>query len=253
MKTTIKERPILFSAPMVRAILTGTKTQTRRIIKTAGAPVSGACWDHAGYAARVGEDGRVAWWNRTNGLAVLGAPDPLCPYGVRGAGIYVKESAWMWCEKMPDGLTKTGRAKFRYRPLPRILPIYCADHPARPSPLASPPSSKYECVWKHKLGRYLPRLASRINLSITAVRVERLQDISEADAIAEGIKPITWLATGEKGWKNYTPALEGAGFNRDAAMCTSPRRSYETLWESINGPDSWAANPWVWVIEFQKV
>jgi hypothetical protein len=79
----------------------------------------------------------------------------------------------------------------------------------------------------------MPRWASRITLEITAVRVERLGDISEADAIAEGVSndmPIVWQSGDD-----------------------TPRGMFGELWESINGPESWAANPWVWVIEFQKV
>lgn len=85
----------------------------------------------------------------------------------------------------------------------------------------------------------MPRWASRIDLEVTAVRVERLQDISEADAIAEGVeRDLT-------GWTVY-----GSG---GCEITTSARRSYASLWEAIHGPDSWAANPWAWVVEFRKL
>ena len=85
----------------------------------------------------------------------------------------------------------------------------------------------------------MPRIASRTRLDIRAVRVERLQDISEADAAAEGLLYNTdhmghWSGTGER-W--YSTA----------------REAFRDLWQSINGPDSWGANPWVWVVEFERV
>ena len=93
----------------------------------------------------------------------------------------------------------------------------------------------------------MPRWASRITLEITGVRVERLDDISEADAIAEGIesRPISWLPTASEyryyGW-----------LYRHDQWSFSPINSYESLWDSIHGLESWTANPWVWVVEFRK-
>lgn len=84
----------------------------------------------------------------------------------------------------------------------------------------------------------MPRWANRITLEVTGVRVERLQDISEADAIAEGLERDRQL------WKHYSQP--GFGW-------VDPRQSYQTLWESINGAGSWGANPWVWVVEFKRI
>ena len=89
----------------------------------------------------------------------------------------------------------------------------------------------------------MPRAASRITLEIVSVRVERLQDISEEDAKAEGIE------TGPYGFKLYGKELE----RLDQWAKDDARFAYKTLWESINGPDSWANNPWVWVITFKKL
>jgi hypothetical protein len=98
----------------------------------------------------------------------------------------------------------------------------------------------------------MPRWASRLTLEIVSVRVERLNDISEADAIAEGIEPQLWKPTGEKGWMHYG---EMKGFNRLAAMFHQDDavKSYRSLWESINGPGSWKLNPWVWVLTFRRI
>ena len=88
----------------------------------------------------------------------------------------------------------------------------------------------------------MPRWASRITLEVTGVRVERLQDISEADALAEGVTPLPggdmWTAGGL-----YDGPLHAA----------RPQWAYRRLWEQINGPESWAANPWVWVVEFRRL
>lgn len=95
-------------------------------------------------------------------------------------------------------------------------------------------------MWKPSI--HMPRAASRITLEITGVRVERLQSISESDCIAEGIES----EPGTAHWKNYET---GPGWR----YWESPKQSYRTLWESINGPGSWDTNPWAWCIEFKKV
>lgn len=188
----LKERPILFSAAMVRALLAGTKTQTRRIAK-----------------------GDPFFYNPPRG-----------PYGQPGDRLRVKESAWMWCERRPNGNTKTGRQKWLYVPM-RGAPIhYAADHSKKPGIDVVSPETGNQWGWRLKIGRFLPAWASRITLEITGVRVERLQDISREDAAAEG----------------WNPAVD---------VC-SPLIWYAALWESINGPGSWALNPWVWVIEFRR-
>jgi len=93
--------------------------------------------------------------------------------------------------------------------------------------------------WKPSI--HMPRWASRTTLEITEIRAQRLQDISEEDAIAEGIQRISY--DGLSGWKDYV-----TGFPLDC-----PRASYGTLWESIHGKGAWAANQWVWVIAFKKL
>ncbi|MDC5518789.1 hypothetical protein NRA64_18600, partial [Acinetobacter baumannii] len=106
-------------------------------------------------------------------------------------------------------------------------------------------------VWTHAASRWrpsihMPRTASRITLEITGVRVERLQDISDADAIAEGIERDVRLdPAGTCHWRVYG-AEQGMGTNL-------PGASYLSLWEQINGPGSWLLNPWVWVVEFERV
>lgn len=206
----MKTRPILMSAPMVRALLAGTKTQTRRVVKRQPSdlwPDGVTCQsDMLGPIRIRPADVRIHLGE--NGLSYDAACEfvgPIaCPYGQPGDQLWVRE-AWMPVEHDTQ--------PYRYR--------------------ATNPS--YAGKWRPSI--HMPRAASRITLEIVSVRVERLQDISEADAIAEGVK---------QSHGGMWSAAEGQSG-------TSARAAYALLWESINGPDSWDANPFVWVVEFKRV
>jgi len=185
----VKERPILFSAPMVRAILEGRKTQTRRVVK------------HVETNEPVTSDPRP--YNKP------------CPYGQPGDRLWVRET---WLD-LGDGITPDGDMK-------PCGYLYRSDHD----------KNTMKGQWKPSI--FMPRAASRITLEITGIRVERLQHISADDAISEGIEKQGLR------WRDY---------HGDELGWLDPCQSYRTLWESINGPGSWALNPWVWVIEFRKV
>lgn len=199
----MKERPILFSAPMVRAILDGTKSQTRRVARE----------------AKHGES-----------LA--------CRYGLPGDRLWVRET-WAFNPCREFGVMKVRSPDDC---------VYRADENTAVSP--------GKMLWTPSI--HMPRAASRINLEVTGVRVERLQEISDGDSRAEGIEP-NWIGpldkgpngyggtgwTEEVGWMNYMTSADGE-------PCYTPRESYQSLWESINGAESWAANPWVWVVEFKR-
>jgi hypothetical protein len=185
------ERPILFSGEMVRALLEGRKTQTRRIIKPQPdiadpelEKVLPAAW----------EDGFI---------------DVKCPYGIIGDRLWVRET---FCAESQQTIH------------------YRAD------------GWEYDGGGGWKPSIHMPRWASRIDLEVTAVRVERLQDISEADAVAEGIE--SFMQYGQQAYADY--------LKRRHCVYDS-RFSFKSLWESINGFDSWQVNPWVWVIEFRRV
>lgn len=233
----MKERPILFSAPMIRAQRAGIKTQTRRLVKPQPKTRPGMNCT------------RLVMLDRS-GCEVIDTPvgdklhleTALCPYGQPGDRLRVKEAAWMWCERIPNGRTKTGRDKWRYVPL-RGAPIhYAADHPAKPSVDVVSPGTGNKWGWRLKIGRFLPAWASRTTLEITGVRIERLQDISDQDAIAEGIPRH---GDGFGRWHPDPDDIDHTGTTK------KPVLSYMGLWESINGAGSWAANPWVWVVEFK--
>lgn len=204
----MKERPILFSGPMVRAILEGRKTMTRRVVKLRhGADVvvvNGQVWkparvDYAGYVD--------------------------CPYGHPGDRLWVRES-WRTVKEADDIAPRDLNAAHRY--------WYEADAPHQIG------------FGKCRPSIHMPRIASRILLEIAAVRVERLHDITEADAQAEGVERVVVGS----GWRRYCdPDSEEVG----VPPCGDARRSFRSLWKYINGAESWNANPWVWVVEFKRV
>ncbi len=198
----MKERPILFSAPMVRAILEGRKTQTRRVVKL----YDGNHADKAGCFRRALPGERGEWVQ----YCAAGAwTEVRCPYGAPGDRLWLRET---------------------WRPFYTDSAIYLADAGTHRLNASSEAEAKRMWPgWKPSI--HMPRRHSRIDLEVTGVRVERLQDISEADAFAEG-------ATRE-------PITERSLF--------SARLMFQTLWGDINGVESWNANPRVWVVEFKRV
>lgn len=236
----MKERPILFSAPMVRAILAGKKTQTRRVVRLPADAKQVRYWAPPSGRSQPGwcDPGVNYWTPDSSGEGDSNHVDP-CPYGQPGDRLRVKEAAWMWCERVPNGITKTGRKKWHYVPMREAPVHYAADRKTKPAINVVSPDTGNEWGWRLKIGRFLPGWASRIDLEVTGVRVERLNDISEADAVAEGIQQC------EGGAMDYLA--------NDYAQGYSPASSFRSLWQSINGADSWAANPWVWCVEFKRV
>ena len=225
----MKSRPILFSGSMVRAVLDGSKTQTRRVGKIQSQDFVGLKAEavrHAtlGYQIQATYD---AYPGRGTARHAICA----CPFGQPGDQLWVRET-WNWFD--PDSIPtdRAGpRAIFTGNQGNRSIPwvaAYAAD--------GHLPYPGYEGRDHWRPSIHMPRWASRITLEITGVRVERLQNISEADALAEGVSD-----TGAK-------ILDSA-----ANEVTGPIAEYSVLWESINGPGSWDLNPWVWAVEFRRL
>lgn len=208
----MKARPILFSAPMVRALLDGMKTQTRRTVKPQ--PNNNPAKHHpiTPYNTPNGE------WNWVLAATGHGTGDPFpCPYGKPGDLLWVRETFVQGHEyddhDMPIYDGEEMRITTWYRasnPDLRWDHYYEKDHDLPP--------------WKPSI--HMPRRASRITLEISGVRVERLQDISDADAIEEGVD------------------------RTNTSIAGYAKERYRRLWESINGEGSWELNPWVWVLDF---
>jgi hypothetical protein len=214
----MKEKPILFSSPMVRAILEGRKSQTRRIIKPQ--PLGERFSAFVGGYDDIPKMARF-WIPDKSGNNNPLIQDIKCPYGQPGDILWVRETWVNNNGELPIDLgfvykADLGSAELEY-------------------------SKELKVKWKTSI--FMPREACRIRLEVTDVRVERLNDITDADAKAEGIDYVIDKITGYCG-RDY---LSG-GYN----LMTTPYHGYRSLWKSINGNGSWEKNPWVWVIEFKR-
>lgn len=204
----VKDRPILFSGAMVRAILEGTKTQTRRIVK--GWP--------------------LGWLEPPTSFTpefVVNSANGASPYGQAGDRLWVRETwapHWMYEGIRPSDILIDDKSCL----------FYFADGGIKGGCEAGQRAKK----WRPAI--HMPRAASRITLEITEVRIQRLQDISEADAVAEGV--------------NLQPRL--TAYNKDSGCSwgkQDPVEAYCNLWDSINGAGAWGANPWVWALTFKRI
>lgn len=228
----MKERPILFNAPMVRAILEGRKTQARRVCKQAEA----ADLSHVVGPFDCPEFGPGHFGDEEGNLQFR------CPYGQPGDRLWVRET-WQGplVEQERFDAFKRDRRQFE---TPEFCQ-YAADGGPRPEFVDMDDNMRY--CWRPSI--HMPRWASRILLEIVSVRVERLNDISEADAVAEGVE--RWKVGPDNWWVDYSFTEEEAEAGVPPAL--SATESYRTLWESINGPGSWDDNPYVWAIEFRRI
>ncbi|MET3414794.1 hypothetical protein [Methylobacterium sp. 1030] len=248
----VKERPILFSAPMVRAILEGRKTQTRRVVKPSKAHADGIIMlDH----------GR-GWWPFNmfgDSESDRGMEYPIyCPYGFTGDRMWVRET---WADaNSDDGPCILYKADHNRRYLmhedhflmedPRGRNGESFDYSKTGKARFSGWAGDIEGRGKgYKPSIHMPRWASRIDLEITAVRVERLKDVSEGDAKAEGVE----RHPKEDGWLPYGPTLMEYLDGIPYGHYEFAKHSFASLWRAINGAESWDANPWVWVVEFKRV
>ncbi|HEE5105179.1 TPA: hypothetical protein R7I94_003281 [Klebsiella pneumoniae] len=216
----MKERGMIFNGEMVRAILDGRKTQTRRIMKPQPEPCprGGHWWPSNVFKTMLHveeemQNGKGGWG---------GLVGDACPFGDVGDRIWVRET---WAEagaSAPD------------------LKLYRANYPEHvPSIYENVPPAE-EIRWTPSI--HMPRTASRIQLEITDVRVERLNAISEEDATAEGVPPAGSLL----------PDYPGTFLTPKGDFATA-KVAFQRLWESIYGEESWKANPLVWVISFKRV
>lgn len=212
----VKERPILFSGPMVRAILDGQKTVTRRAVKTQ--PRSKG--DIGSYGV---------------GQPFIRHPDPTkrnpeCPYGRPGDRLWVRETTEI------DEQTSDSVALSRYAADQQPVLYSGCENADYNGTVAHWNYPRRSCPSIH-----MPRWASRIMLEITAIRVERLQAITDEQALAEGVRLYA------------DHAALGDWYHVDGIETYSadPRKSFELLWGLTGG--NWQANPWVWVVEFKRV
>lgn len=248
-----RERGILFSATMVKAILAGTKSQTRRLMKpqpSGSAP--------GVYGDRYNHSAQWAFWLPDNRMT-----EPrtwACPYGDPGDRLWCRETHAQF--SVGEGLDRAVPQAVAYR-------ATCDDDGGFDYANGRGETMRLK-VTKWTPAIHMPRWASRITLEVTGVRVERVQDISEEDAIAEGVEASyyreTWLIVTEDGSTGdmfVEPDAETRASmrielvkHRPAGLMSSARDNYRLLWGQINGYDgagSWDANPFVWCVAFRVV
>jgi hypothetical protein len=231
----MKERPILFSGPMVRALLAGAKTQTRRLMKPQPDPLPAGQPRISPY-----DDSGFHWASdKCRSMVDLGTAAHLSPYGSKGDRLWVRET---W--------SQSARSVY---PCPQCW--YRADYGKHDDPAREQLNHDRGCtgnqancfacvaeregkfVWRPSI--FMPRWASRITLEVTSVRVERLQAISEEDAKAEGV--------------HHSAAATAKQSTIDTHGMTPCRAAFAALWEQINGKKApWSSNPFCWAISFRR-
>lgn len=228
----MKERPIIFTAPEVRAILAGRKTMTRRVVKLP--EIISEPGD--AYATSVGwldhHESGPGWHGWMTEYPEEGSLRLRCPYGQPGERLWVRETFL----HEPADYCWEASVSIPVRP---AMTIYRAD---------ADPTGVGIAGWNSPI--HMPRSLSRITLEIESVRVERLQEISEADALAEGVERIFPVGHPADTGPNYYTA---EGPKRMSLNQPTAAGAFRALWTFIHGEESWAANPWVWVLSFKRV
>lgn len=216
---------------MIQAILQGRKSQTRRLFKYPGMPMEADFYPH--HICQSGGGNWIAWygdarpdqdWDTFTKTVYPGNTGIRCRYGRPGERLWVRET-WQHAACVESNLEGYVYAA-EFNDLKEVREI-----------------GKF--TWRPSI--HMPRAACRLLLDVIDIKVERLHDITEADAIAEGIEVIGHNIHEQRIFKDYSgESLRGNGWS-------SARRSYQSLWQSINGPQSWDTNPWVWIISFKTV
>lgn len=235
------ERPILFSAEMVRAIFGGNKTMTRRIVKPQPTWVQA----HTAYIGRK-----------------IGIHEVLCPYGRKGDRLWVRET-WQCVHVYIDPETGYGDDIKVAKEIPKEKdsywrPIYAADQEYE--------ENSWDRGFRWRPSIHMPRWASRITLEITDVRLQRLQAINEQDALAEGVMHTDFGMYTPKGTMSldggntFLPFKEQRAPGWHVGPVSGPdqcfqaaRNAFGNLWEHIHGDGAWDQNPWVWAISFRRL
>lgn len=246
----MKSTPILFSPPMVRAILEGRKTQTRRIVKLSEKFAASMTPKAFSYLSCDG--GFVI--DTGDGMFMDGIR---CTYGETADCLWVREEHYRfghWEMDTEHPRTKTGRQKWKFvADTDEVL--YEAPAEFRKGRHHKDPATK---AWHKRLARFMPKAFSRITLEVESVRVERLQDISEADSKAEGMFRSKLVFSGPSG-SMFEVLEEDEHGPKKYPLNPIPESAYTyrvgflNTWTLINGGESWNSNPWVWVITFKRI
>ncbi|MDA8499778.1 hypothetical protein [Citrobacter sp. Igbk 17] len=224
------ERGMIFNSEMVRAILDSRKTQTRRIM--AIQPEHSELGLRRVIDSKNGRDNGKYFWSQSDACGLKMRSKVFgCPYGEVGDRIWVRETFQgpLFDFDQMDAYCKDStpfeKAKFC---------VYKAD--GKPAPEFFDADDNLHCCWRPSI--HMPRWASRLLLEIIDIRVERLNAISQADAIAEGAPPSH-------------PSIDCV--SQEYGFPDFSRSWFGQTWQHIYGEESWNANPWVWVIEFERI
>lgn len=236
----VKERGITFSGSLPQAIRDGIKTMTRRVINPQPARCAEGPRLHTDDFWRFFYTGGNVW---------------KCPYGAVGDLFYVREAYYQFghWEPVEGAKTKGGKQKWVFVPDSDfvVFNVFNESEIAGRVRLGRHHKDPATPAWHKRLARFMPRKYSRTTVEITGIGIERLQDISEEDAIAEGIESDVFDQT--VGYRDYSKSngwfIDWPG----ASYGTAGRESFKSLYESIHGPGSWERNEWVWKLEFRKI
>ncbi len=231
----MRERGILFSGPLVRALLAGTKTQTRRLVRNPPGPglYLQPLWG-VSPAPNPTPFGEPGLWTIAGPDYPDGKSDERrCPYGAPGDRLWVRETGWE---------PKAATARERHEGAD-TWPRYAYDADG----LSESDAAYFKAWgWKRRPSIHMPRWASRITLELTDVRVQRLQEISEGAAIAEGLPPF---------FERFPNVGREQRLTSGERAADAPHRAaFAVLWDDLNGDRAlWASNPLVWVLTFRRL
>lgn len=246
----MKEKPILFNTDMVQAILSGRKTQTRRVLDCTHPVVTGfePNGSHGYWKGTAKSEAVIQQYISTFPFTIK------CPFGVVGERLWVRETFTQGYEATllkdegddMDAVSIIYKAdgKELYRECPKEVAENWGDWSC---------DGEGDPVFKPSI--HMPRWASRLLLEITAIRVERLNDISEQDAQTEGVEAVSVPdnVPVEGGYTKADRAMWKGYQKNERAYRDTAKDSFLSLWQSVYGAKSWSANPWVWVVEFKVI
>lgn len=229
---------IPFSDMLAPLVFAGTKTMTRRVVRPQP--------DHF-HRDIVGKAKPYTPEDWSRLLPQSGDKQVGCPYGKPGDILYVRETHYVrgyWIETLDDH--RTG-----WQFVPESLGTVLFE-PPKTFRISRDKENPGHVQWYKRLGRFMPKAYARTYLEVVSERVERLQEISEADAIAEGVEPNCAMRDHSNCTDHDGTYIKYGGMEDDFPAFTA-RESFQSLWEFINGEGAWDARPWVWVVEFKRV
>jgi hypothetical protein len=251
----IKEIPILFSTPMVKAILEGRKTQTRRLVKWPRVP-DWHNWDYEPCQLEKPQGG--GWWpwfyhRGYKGKKYIDLSGPLkCPYGQGGDHLWVKETHYAWGYWIQEGVTETGKPGWSFKDFTPEDQKGLYHYETNPPASTVEKRSAKKVGWYKRPAIFMPHHAARIWLEKEYTLVQKASEIDREDAIAEGMACITKDNGGT--WKYGIPDLDGLPGTGNIGWAwqdwyTNPVEAFKSLWYKINGAETW--HDWVWANSFK--